>query len=765
MAPAMLAALALSPFFVTPAALWLGKHARWAALLSLWPAALAVLFARMMQTVRVSSPVSISIPWAPSLGVLLSFYADGLSLFFAILISSIGSLIVLFSAGYFRGDPRAGAFLAMLFAFMGSMLGLVLADNLFALYVFWELTGFTSFLLIGFEYDRSEARRSALQAWIVTATGGMGLLAAAVLLQLASGSPTISVLMSNHVDVRGSAAYPWIAVLILFAAFTKSAQTPFHFWLPNAMAAPTPVSAYLHSATMVKAGLYLVARMTPVLGGTIVWTALTVAAGTVTMILGAWRSIQETDLKRVLAYSTMSALGLIMMGLGIGTQAALQAAFVFLFAHACYKGALFLVAGTLDHETGTRNVMELGGLGRHMPATAVAGILAACSMAGLPLFVGFVGKELLYDALLQLRHSRAWVLPLLALAVTASALLGAAGLIAGLSPFTGSLRRRAPLHEASRSLVVPPLLLGIGGFVAGLYPGIIDIPLSLTLSSVSRALSVHLAVWHGFSSVLLLSLLTLAGVIALYVWRDPIRERMWPRALGFERLYTGTLRLLDTISAWIIPALQSASLRAYVMVLIVTAATLVAGVLVLAGLPPIRPLHDMEPAEAAVALMTIAGAISAARARATITAALSLGITGYGVALIFLFFGAPDLAITQFSVETLTAVIFTLVFYHFRRFRSLSSGFIRARDFAVAVLFGASITAILLFVGTTRTPFGLGEYFADNSVTLGHGHNIVNVILVDFRAMDTMGEITVLASAALGVRALLRIGKRDEDEP
>jgi multicomponent Na+:H+ antiporter subunit A len=760
----MLPLLTLLPFILTLIAARLGSSARWSTVLALCPAAIALYFVDMMQTVAASGPVTASLPWAESLGLRLSFYADGLSLIFATLISGIGSLIVLFASRYFEGDPRRGRFLATLFAFMGSMLGVVLADNLFALFVFWELTGFTSFLLIGFDNEHGEARASAVQAFVVTGIGGMGLLAAAVLLEIVTSSHEISVLLSGNPVVRSLPAYPWIALLILLAAFTKSAQTPFHFWLPNAVAAPTPVSAYLHSATMVKAGLYLVARTTPLLGGTTLWTAVIVTTGALTMVLGAWRAIAETDLKRVLAYSTVSALGLMMMLLGFGTEHAVTAAFVYLVAHACYKGALFLIAGTLEHETGTRDVLELGGLRNAMPATALAGVLAALSMVGVPLFAGFVGKELTYEALLS--QNPRWSLLLLTAAVGASALLGAAGLMAGLSPFIGKLRRAAPAHPVPSALVIPPLALAGAGLIAGFYPAILNGTIRLTTMSVVRtAASIHLALWHGFTIVLILSMLTLLAAVALYAYRDRVRTWIWPRSLGFERFYTGGLRVLNAVSAWSFPALQDASLRSYVLVLILTATVLITGVLAWTGLPTKPGVTEIRPAEAAVALMTIAGALSAVRARATMTAVLSLGVSGYGVALTFLFFGAPDLAMTQFSVETLTAIIFTLVFYHFRRFRSLSKRTIRLRDLSIAILFGGSLAGVLFFVGATTTPAGLGTYFAQNSVLMAHGRNIVNVILVDFRALDTMGEITVLATAALGVRALLQIGRRDERKP
>ena len=753
--------LLLSPFLLVPIAVIAGRlPARWSALLAIWPASLAVYFGFLLQTVATEGPIKSSLPWVQSLALELSFYADGLSVFFAVLITAIGSLIVLFSAFYFENHPHAGRFFGTLFAFMGSMLGVVLADNLIALFVFWELTGFTSFLLIGFEHDRKEARASAIQALLVTGTGGMGLLAVAVLIEQNVGTARLSALLSEGLALRNIDAYPFIVTLALFAAFTKSAQAPFHFWLPNAMAAPTPVSAYLHSATMVKAGIYLVARLTPILGGTSLWTGLVVGAGATTMVLGAWRSVAETDLKRILAYSTISALGVIMMLLGIGTSDAVLGALVYLMAHACYKGALFLVAGTLEHETGTRDVTELGGLRHSMPVIAIAAGLAALSMVGIPLFLGFTAKELFYGALLG--NDASAIKALLVAGVAASALLGAAGLIAGIAPFTGPLGRAVAKHQVphwSRGAAAGTRYRGADCWSSA---GATAVPIDLAASAVlGKAIGAHLALWHGFTPVLALSILTVATAGLLYAKRDEIRRRIWPRSLGFEKLYTATLRGLDQLSAWSSPAMQSASLRAYVLTLIATVTVLLAGVLILQGVPHSASVTDVRPPEVAAALMIVAGALSAVRARSAITAVLSLGVTGYGAALTFLFFGAPDLAMTQFSVETLTAVIFVLVFYHFRSFGSLSPLGVRARDALVAVIYGSSIAIVLLFVGSTLTPMRLAGFFSESSLPLAHGRNIVNVILVDFRALDTLGEITVLATAALGVRAILRLGRRN----
>jgi multicomponent Na+:H+ antiporter subunit A len=728
-------------------------------MLAIWPAALALYFAWMLWN---GVTVQASLSWSVTLGLTLSFYADGLALLFGVLIAGIGALIIVFSSRYFDGHPHAGRFYAILFGFMGSMLGIVLGGDLLTLFVFWELTGFTSFLLIGFDHERTEARSAGVQALIVTGTGGMALLAAAVLVQQATGTFSLAALLGGDVSLRSAGAYPGIVILVLLAAFTKSAQAPFHFWLPNAMAAPTPVSAYLHSATMVKAGVYLVARMTPLLGDTPLWNISVTAVGATTMALGAWRAVSESDLKRVLAYSTVSALGVLMMLLGTGTAGAVTAALVYLAAHACYKGALFLVAGTLEHETGTRLVTELGGLRRSLPVLAAAGALAALSMAGVPFFLGFVGKELLYGALFD--DSAQWGTVLLVGTIVASALLGAAGLLAGVSPFFGRAGKAAVEHGAAIALVLPPLLLAVFGVFAGFWPAVLDVPIGAAAASVIREPpAVHLSLWHGLTPVLGLSLLTLALAAAIYYARDIIRRRIWPRSLGFERIYSVPIRALDALSAWSMPALQGATLSSYVLTLVTTAGLLLVVVLVSMGLPEWPSVIAAQPHEAAAVLLIIGGAVTAVRARSPIFAVLSLSISGYGVALTFLFFGAPDLAITQFSVETLTAVIFVMVFYHFRALGPLSSLRVRARDSLVAILFGGAIAIVLFFVGAAVTPWRLSAYFAANSLPLAHGRNIVNVILVDFRALDTLGEITVLATAALGVRALMRMG-RGKDE-
>ncbi len=756
----MIVLLVLSPFVLAPIAALVGarwpRHVRW---LAVWPAIAAILFEHLLRRhVAVDGPIVVSLPWASSLGLTLQFHLDGLGLVFALMITIIGALIVLYASAYLEKHRDLGRFMATLFLFMGAMLGVVLADNLFALFVFWELTGFASYLLIGFEHDKASARAAAQQALIVTGAGGLALLAAAVILGQMTGATALSEILGAGFAARGHALYPACAALIMLAAFTKSAQFPLHFWLPNAMAAPTPVSAYLHSATMVKAGVYLLARMSPILGGTEFWTTTLVAVGAITMVGASWRAVQETDLKRVLAYSTVGALGSLVLMIGIDTPAAFVAAIVYMIAHACYKGALFMVAGAIDHETGTRDVRALSGLRHGMPKTAVASGLAAASMMGLPLFFGFFGKELFYEA--EWGHDRMPSL-LLGVTVVANALTGMAGLVAGVSPFVG--RRAEPfagVHEPAWGFWLGPALLSSAGVVFCLVPSIVAGPIALASASLTRVfVPVHLALWHGITPVLLLSVLTLVLAGLLYTQRGFLQRGSLPGSLRSDQRYLWLIGLFDRISAAISPILQFGSLRFYVLVQIVVTGLLVGFALVVGGGGwTYARVTNVLPHEALIAILICVAAVMAARATSSMRAVLSLGAVGYGVATMFVMFGAPDLAMTQFSVETLTVVIFVLVFRTFGSFAHLSSRLVRTRDAIIAASVGALVSTLVLLVGTGGQVSRLSDYFVEAGPLLAHGRNIVNVILVDFRAFDTMGEITVLAIAAVGVHALLRIG-------
>ena len=757
----MIAFFSLATFAIAPLAGWLVGRRPWTArLTAAWPALLAMLAAVELWAVEPARSRIIDLPWVPSLGLSLSFNLDGLGLLFALLISGIGALVALYASAYLEDHRDAGRFYLWLFAFIGAMLGVALSDNVLLLFVFWELTGFTSFMLIGFEHDREEARSAALQALIVTGAGGLAWLAAGVLLIDITGSASLSAMATQRDLVASHSLYTAVAALTLLAAFTKSAQAPFHFWLPNAMAAPTPISAYLHSATMVKAGVYLLARTTPILGDTPLWATVVTAAGAVTMVLGAYRSVQETDLKRILAYSTVSALGMLTMLIGVGTEAAVTAMLVYLVAHAAYKGALFLVAGAIEHETGSRDIRRLAGLRRVMPMTAFAGGAAALSMAGVPLTVGFVAKDGAYDALLG---GGSWTTWLVAAAVISSALMGVAGLLAGVLPFSGPSSGKER-QEPEWRLLGPPLTLAAAGVLVGLAPWTFNTPLSSAAGAIlQRPTAMSLAIWHGVSPAFMLSALTFATIGAVYMTRDAVRKRTWLPAIGTEQVYSGIVTVLDAVSRTVGPPLHSASLRSYVMVIV--ALTTAAGSTALWTLPTlgVAAPTDIRVHEVLVVAVIIAGAIAATLARSTMAAVLSLGVVGYGVAMTFLLYGAPDLAMTQLSVETLTVLIYVLVFRHFRNLGDPSPALVRFRDFVISAGTGLLIFALVLSVSTAETAARLREFFVELGPTLGHGRNIVNVILVDFRAFDTLGEITVLTTAAIGVRALLRVASADRD--
>jgi multicomponent Na+:H+ antiporter subunit A len=759
--PALHIAVILSPFFALPIVGWLAsRRAPQSLLVALLPAGLTGYFGYAYFLLVASGPFTVTAAWAPGLNLSLSFFFDGLSTAFATLIAFIGTLVVVYATAYLDHHQYRARFFVTLFAFMGSMLGLVLSDNVISLFVFWELTGFTSYVLIGFEHERPDARSAATQALLVTGGGGLALLAGAILLVQARGTASLSALLDGG-SLADDPRYFGIVSLLLLAAFTKSAQFPFHFWLPNAMQAPTPVSAYLHSATMVKAGVYLVARMTPIAGGSMTWTATIAVFAGLTMVIGAVRALLETDLKRVLAYSTISALGILMLLIGMGTAQAVAAGLTYLLAHACYKGALFLVAGAVEHETGTRDVPSLGGLRHVMPATAISAGLAAASMAGIPLFFGFIAKEQFYDSVRLAGLTSTWSVILTALAVMASMCLGAAGFVVGFGPFRSRSTANPALHDAPPTMWLAPLILAGVGLLLGIVPSLASAPISLAAGAVTGAASpVTVVRWHGLTVTLLLSVVTLAGSVLLFAQRTRIWRIAWPTALQSERLYTGTLAALDTLSRRVAPALQGASLRSYVLTVLVTAVALVTTAVATAGVLPVpRRWTPVEFHEAILALIIVAGALSAAFARTNMAAVLSLGTVGYGIAVLYALLGAPDLAMTQFAVETLTVVIFVLVFYQLRGFGDLSSRLVKSRDAVVAVTAGALVMTLVLFVGASGTTSRLAAYFAEAAPRLAHGLNVVNVILVDFRAFDTLGEVTVLVTVAVGVRALLLIGR------
>ncbi len=696
-------------------------------------------------------------PWVPALGVEIAFRLDGLGLLFALLITGLGSLVVLYAGRDLHGHPHLGRFLLYLVGFAGAMLGLVLADDLITLFVFWELTSVTSYLLIGFDHADERARRAALQALLVTGGGALALLCGLLLLGAAAGGTfRVSEIALAADAIRAHDAYGAILALVLLGAFTKSAQVPFHFWLPNAMAGPTPVSAYLHSATMVKAGVYLLARLDPVLGGTPAWTATLTLVGVVTMLTGAVLAVAQTDLKRLLAYSTITALGTLVSLLGLGFVASLVAATVFLLVHALYKGALFLVAGTVDHETGTRDVRELSGLRRTMPWTATAAALAGLSMAGLPPLFGFIGKELSYKAKLG---SEELGVVLVITAVLANALTFVAAGRVALEPFAGARGPRG--REPRWSMRLGPVVLGAAGLVLGLAPAIVADPLiaPAVQAVAGEPVPVELQLWYGAGPALALSVVTVALGVAGYLARERLRragEHVDALFGGFDRAYDRALAALVASCVWLAARLQSGSLRAYLRRVVATLIVVVLASLVATGTVEIGAVRfdGVDLPALALAALLASAALVAATARSALAAVTALGAVGFGTSLLYVWLGAPDVALAQLLTETLIVLIVLRVLSRLRGARVRPKRG-RASDAALAAAVGAVVTVLLLAV--LHLPFdrSVSDQLARASVPEGKGRNVVNVILVDFRALDTLGEITVVAVAALGAWALL----------
>lgn len=758
---ALLVALA-----VTIAAPWLHRVARsWTGwLLGLFPLALAIYLGGLVERIAGGDVLRFGSAWMPSLGIAFSFRLDGLSLLFSLLISGIGFLILVYTGAYLGRHPHLGRFYAYMLLFMASMLGVVLADNLITLFVFWELTSLSSYLLIGFDHERDGARHGALQALLVTGGGGLALLAGFLLLGQVAGALELSELLERGEVVRQHALYLPILLLICAGAFTKSAQFPFHFWLPGAMVAPTPASAYLHSATMVKGGVYLLARLHPVLAGTDAWFLLVTTVGAVTMLVGAYLALQHTDLKRILAYTTVSGLGILMFLLGLGTSLAVQAAVVFLMAHALYKGALFMVAGAVDHETGTRNVERLGGLWRAMPITASAAVLAGLSLAGFGPLLSFIGKE---AALAAAWESRNWYLTEPALVITA-ALLTTAAIIVSWRVFFGQQRAtpKQP-HEAPLGLWLGPLALAATGLATGFFPNLVAGVITPAIAAVRNwphpyPEKVALYLWHGFNAALLFSVISVALGVTVYLYRKVLRgwtvnvhflSQHGPAA-GYDWLLKGLFVLAERQTRF----LQSGYLRYYLIVVLATVVALV-GYSLFQRVEWVEELTWTEPHYyvAGLAALIIMAAIATARTQNRLAAVAFLGVVGNGMALLFVVYGAPDLAMTQFLIEALTVVLFVLVLYRLPRFHSFSSPATRLRDVAIASIVGLLVTILVLSVLHTPQQEPISQYFAAHSYPVAHGRNVVNVILVDFRALDTLGEITVLAVASVGIYALLKL--------
>lgn len=772
-----LSAIAIAVIFAAAfAAPWLHRRLgdRCGIVLGLVPLAASILFASMVPTIAAGGVVEFRYNWVPSLGIGLDLRIDGLSLLFLLLISVIGVFVVWYAAGYLHGKKDLGRFYLYLLGFMGSMLGVVASDHLIALFIFWELTSISSYLLIGYYHKTARSRAAALQALLVTGTGGLAMLAGIILLGRMAGTFLVSEL--NAMDAAELVSRPGFAailILILLGAFTKSAQFPFHFWLPNAMEAPAPVSSYLHSATMVKAGVFLLARLHPLLSASPLWMPIVAPVGAATMVLGVVMGLGQRDLKKILAYTTVAVLGTLTMLLGFGTEAAVKAAIVYLLAHALYKAALFMTSGSIDHETGTRDPDAVGGLRRVMPFTATAAILAGLSMAGLPTMLGFIGKEYFYKALLATEGPGVlWE----TLGVSASVAMFALAATAAWKPFLGSLKPTPkPPHEAPWTMWIGPMLLAAASLKTGLFP---DLTSSLLAQPAIHAVlgssenPVTLKLWHGWTTALALSGLTVVLGFVLYAFAPRIRSfatRLAPLGnLGPERVYelllAGTLRFAERLTA----VLQNGYLRNYLLTIFFFTSALVLWTLPSEiTLPSPETLTEIHFLPVVVCILIVAGAVLACVTLSRFTAILALGVVGLGVGMIFFLFSGPDLAMTQILVETLALVLFVLAFYRLPVFKNYSKPGAKIRDALIATAFGAIMTLVILVgIGTGTAEKAVSAFMAENSLPLAQGRNVVNVILVDFRALDTLGEITVLAIAALGVWAIigLRPGKSGKED-
>lgn len=776
------AAALLAPFVERSLRARAAKATGW--ILALVPALVFVWFASLAGRVSGGETLLFSVDWVPSLGVRYAMAIDGLSLVFALAITGIGTLVVIYAGAYLAGHPGLGRFFSFIFLFMGAMLGLVLSDDLLAMFVFWELTSITSFLLIGFDHHREAARRAALQALIVTGGGGLLLLGAVVMIANVTGSTSISALLSGP-GLQQNALYLPILILVLGGAFTKSAQVPLHFWLPNAMEAPTPVSAYLHSATMVKAGLYLVMRLHPALGDTAAWTTILPLFGGATFLTGMVLAVRQTDLKLMLAQTTVASLGLIMMLVGFGTPAAIEAAAAYLVAHALFKGGLFMVAGTVDHEAGTRDIRRLGGLGRHMPLTFAAAACGAMSMAGLPPFLGFIAKEEVYGALAGLPAA---AVTAVAVGFVGNALMVTIAAALVIKPFLGREVRagagHAPdghvheghVHEGPPGLWFGPVVLALAGLATALLAhatGTLLIgPMAAAIEGpggAAGAVDLHL-VPHALVPAFALSVLTILAGLIVFVRLDLLRATVdkvvrtigWGPDRGFDQAVSALIRLAVAAR----DLLHGGHLEAYINVAVVAIIAALFAPMIAYGAWPVLPWSVLWPRgatiyELAVLAIAVAGLYAVLTAQSRLVAIVSLGIQGFAVAVLFLLFGAPDLSFTQFMVETLSVVILTLVMTRLDLAPSDHRTPVeRVRDGALAVLAGTGFGLLLLWV--TAGPFDdrLSAFFSAYSRAIAHGRNIVNVIIVDFRGLDTLGEISVVLVTGLAILALVTLKAR-----
>lgn len=759
-----LAAIVFLPFLGAIAPLLMGGRSRIYSTLSagIVTAICLGLLLSLSGTVIAGSIPSYFSSWLPNLGLNIAFRLDGLSLLFAGLILGIGLLVIIYAHYYLSSKDSAPRFFACLLLFMGSMLGIVTSDNLILMWFFWELTSISSFLLIGYWFHQSNARRGARMALAITGAGGLALLAGILLIGHIAGSYQLEAVFAAADTIRAHELYLPALILILLGAFTKSAQFPFQFWLPHAMAAPTPVSAYLHSATMVKAGIFLMARLLPVLGGTPEWYTIVTLTGLATLLFGAYFALLKTDLKGLLAFSTISHLGLITMLLGLGSTGAVIAALFHILNHATFKAGLFMIAGIIDHETGTRDMRKLSGLRKALPFTMVLAVITSAAMAGIPLFNGFLSKEMFFAEAYQqdLFGGLSWFVPVLA---TLGAMLSVAYSIRFVHEvFFQEVADDLPKtpHEPPFMMRFPVVVFATLCILVGIAPMLLTSGLlTPAVTAVTQAVpTLDIAIWHGFNMPLLMSAMALAGGIVIYISRAELLtfSRQFDSHDAkdiFASIVSATTRFCDNL----MQRFENGSLQRYVAFLLVfTLLVVVPELTSITQLQGARPLLPVDAISLIGAVVLMLAAISTAMLhRQRLTSLMMLSVVGLIVSLSFVHFSAPDLAMTQLVVEVVSIILMILaLFFMPQRIPRASSGRRVARDVLLAGTVGG-IVGTLNYALLTRPLESISDFFLANSVSGGGGTNVVNVILVDFRGFDTLGEITVLAIAAAGIHKLL----------
>ncbi|MFD2209280.1 Na+/H+ antiporter subunit A [Virgibacillus halophilus] len=787
------------PFFAAAVIALLMKHVKnnrigWFVLII--PVTLFLFLFRYLPEVARGETFHSTLYWIPSYGIQFTAYLDGLSMIFGLLITGMGALVVLYSIYYLSPEESMKHFYVYLLLFMGAMLGVVFSDNLMVLYVFWELTSISSFLLIAFWFHRKKSREGALKSLLITVTGGFAMLAGFLMLYVMTGTMRIREIIENIGAYTDHSLFLPAMLLILLSAFTKSAQFPFHIWLPDAMEAPTPVSAYLHSATMVKAGIYLVARFTPVFGGERLWFWLVTGVGLLTLFWGSFQAVRQTDLKALLAYSTVSQLGMIMAMFGLGSAALklgystetllyTQATFAALFHlinHAMFKGSLFMVVGIIDHEAGTRDIRRLGGLMSLLPITFTIALIGSFSMAGLPPFNGFLSKEMFLGAMVQITSLDifslgTWGKLLPVVAWIASVFTFIYSMILVMKTFLGVPKESLPkknVHEPKTGMLIPPAILGVMVIATFFVPNVLgDYLLRPAMAGIfpgfpADLLGTRIHFWHGITPELLMTLgIILFGALMYYTmpyWKGVYR--LFPEEASFNTLYNVALGQLEDTSKKATRLYMTGYLKDYLVYIFIAFLLLAGGTLFITDAYRFHVSGGayISVYEWIIALVMAVAALSILFAKSRLTAIILNSVVGYAIAVLFVLFRAPDLALTQLVIETVTTVLF-LVSYYFLPEWQKEAAPKRTKRFnaLISIMTGALFVVIALAVQNGRLFASISSYF-ENAYELTGGKNIVNTILGDFRAFDTMLEVVVLLIAGIGVFTFIKTGRKKGDE-